>query len=67
MFVIRSEEIMEPPRALELAGGDQAAFDYASDLVRRLKKDDGYDDPGLVVTGNVPASVARSRVGEQVG
>lgn len=39
----------EPPRAVALPGGDQAALDYACDLVRQLKKAGGYDDPGLVV------------------
>jgi hypothetical protein len=36
-------------RAVELPGGDQAALEYACDLVRQLKKGSGYDDPGLVV------------------
>lgn len=50
IFTIRSgEQVYEPPRAVELSGGDQAALDYACDLVRQLKKDGGYDDPGLVI------------------
>ena len=39
----------EAPRVVALPCGDQAALDYACDLVRQLKKAGGYDDPGLVV------------------
>jgi hypothetical protein len=50
IFIIRSgEQVYEPPRVVKLPGGDQAALDYACDLVRQLKKGGGYDDPGLVV------------------
>ena len=52
IFIIRSAELeCEPPRAVEISGGDKAALDYACDLVRQLKKGGGYDDPGLVVIG----------------
>jgi hypothetical protein len=49
-FVIRSgEQSHESPRVVELPGGDQAALDYACDLVQQLKKGGGYDDPNLVM------------------
>jgi hypothetical protein len=49
-FIICSgQQVCGPPRAVEVPGGDQAALNYACDLVRQLKKSAGYDDPGLMV------------------
>ena len=61
IFIIRSAELeCEPPRAVEISGGDKAALDYACDLVRQLKKGGGYDDPGLVVIWSEMSAVGRS-------
>ena len=49
IFTIRSgDQLLEAERAVAL-DSDEAALDYACELVRHLRRRGGYDDPNLVV------------------
>jgi hypothetical protein len=49
VFTIRSGERLHGPPRIASFNDDNAAIGYACELIRKLRKSSGYDDPNLLV------------------